>query len=117
MTPVRDDTATITCPVCGTGFEPHGRQRHCSTTCRQQQWRRSRSAPVEPTVTRSDTVYQCPNCDARYLGVQRCEDCNIFARRLGPGGQCPCCDEPIAISDLFNPDRLANHPTKTSRKK
>jgi hypothetical protein len=30
-------------------------------------------------------------CDARLLGVQRCEDCNTWARRIGPGGPCPHC--------------------------
>ena len=39
MISVRDDTATTTCPVCGTGFEPEGRQRFCSTACRQQAWK------------------------------------------------------------------------------
>ena len=34
VNPVRDDTATTTCPVCGLAFEPTGRQRH-STRCRQ----------------------------------------------------------------------------------
>ena len=34
-------------------------------------------------------------------GEQRCPDCGIFARRTGPGGPCPHCDEPIAIKDLI----------------
>ena len=116
MKPVRDDTATITCPVCDVAFEPDGRQRHCSTRCRQRAWRRRRAAPVEPLVTRSDTVYACPSCDARYLGVQRCDECNIWCRRLGPGGPCPCCDEPIAISDLFDANQLANNATNRRRR-
>ena len=36
-----------------------GRQRFCSTTCRQAAWRRQRAAPVEPIVAKSDTVYEC----------------------------------------------------------
>ena len=111
MIPVRDDTATITCPVCHVAFKPDGRQRHCSTRCRQRAWRQRRAAPVEPLVTRADTVYQCPSCDTRYLGIQRCEDCNTWCHRLGPGATCPCCDEPIAISDLFDADQLANNTT------
>ena len=107
MTSVRDDSATTACPVCGTGFEREGRQRFCSTGCRQQAWRRGRFAPVEPVVARSDTVYVCPGCDARYLGEQRCDECNTWCRRLGPGGPCPCCDEPVAITDLLSPDQLA----------
>jgi hypothetical protein len=46
-------------------------------------------------------VYQCPACDVRLLGQQRCEDCGVFARRLGPGAACPHCEEPIAIVDLI----------------
>ncbi len=68
MTAVRDDTATTACPVCATRFEPEGRQRFCSTGCRQTAWRRGRSAPVEPVVARSDTVDECPHCETRYLG-------------------------------------------------
>jgi hypothetical protein len=104
---VRDDTATTVCPVCGTAFEPEGRRRFCSTPCRQSAWRRRRSAPVEPVVARSDTVYLCPSCEARYLGEQRCEECNTWCRRVGPGGLCPCCDEPVALADLLTPEQLA----------
>src|SRR5713101_3646461 len=46
-------------------------------------------------------VYQCPECDNRYLGQQRCEDCRSFCRRLGPGGPCPHCDEAVAVTDLL----------------
>ncbi len=119
MNPVRDVTATTACPVCGTGFEPQGRQRFCSTGCRQTAWRHARRAPTEPVVARVDTVYACPDCDARYLGQQRCDDCNTWCRRLGPGGTCPCCDEPVAVSDIFADDQLANisSPPSTRRKR
>jgi hypothetical protein len=103
---VSDDTAT-TCPVCRAAFERLGRQRFCSTVCRQSAWRSKRAAPVEPVVAKSDTVYECPLCDTRYLGDQRCDDCNTWCRRLGPGGPCPCCQEPISINDLLGPDQLA----------
>ena len=36
-------------------------------------------------------------------GQQRCEDCGIFCRRVGAGGCCPHCDEPVAIADLLGP--------------
>ena len=108
MNPVRDDAATTTCPVCAMAFTPEGRQRFCSTRCRQAAWRLERAAPVAPIVTKSDTVYQCPDCESRYLGEQRCDDCNTWCVRLGPGGLCPCCDEPVAIADIVDADRLAN---------
>ena len=39
-------------------------------------------------------------CDTRCLGQQRCEDCGVFMRRIGFGGLCPCCDEPVATIEL-----------------
>ncbi len=116
MNPVRDDTAT-TCPVCETAFEPAGRQRHCSTRCRQTAWRRRQAAPVEPVVARSETVYACPECDARFLGEQRCDQCNTWCRRIGPGGACIHCDEPVAIADLLSADQLVPSPTANRRKR
>lgn len=50
---------------------------------------------------RAETVYECPRCEARHLGEQRCPECNLFCRSLGPGGECPCCGEPVAISELI----------------
>ncbi|MGH9121574.1 MAG: hypothetical protein ACRDYC_06460 [Acidimicrobiales bacterium] len=111
---MRDDTAT-TCAVCGAVFEPAGRQRHCSTRCRQLAWRRRRAAPVEAVVTRSNTVYACPVCDARYLGEQRCDECNTWCRRVGPGGTCPCCEAPVAITDLLDADQCAPSPSTRRR--
>ena len=58
--------------------------------------------PAEPVVARSGTVYECPACEARYLGDQRCQDCNTWCRRVGPGALCPHCDGPVAITDLFD---------------
>ena len=69
-----------------------------------------------PVVARSDTVYACPDCDARYLGEQRREDCNTWCRRLGPGGLCPCCVEPIAITDLPTPDQFRPRTNKPTRR-
>ncbi len=49
----------------------------------------------------AQTVYECTACETRLLGGRRCPDCNLFCRSLGPGGACPCCDEPVAIADLL----------------
>ncbi|MDQ6839825.1 MAG: hypothetical protein M3137_16240 [Actinomycetota bacterium] len=116
---VSDDSATAAaCPVCAASFERAGRQRFCSVACRQSAWRSKRSAPIQPVVAKSDTVYACPDCDARYLGEQRCDACNTWCRRLGPGSLCPCCDEPISISELVGPDQFAQTVTaKTSRRR
>ncbi len=121
MTTVRDDTATmagatatVVCPVCASTFERAGRQRFCSTECRQTAWRRQRHVPVEPMVTRSDTVYECPSCEARYLGEQRCDDCNTWCRRVGPGGCCPNCDEPVSVTDLLAPGQFIQSTSSRS---
>jgi hypothetical protein len=105
--PPRDDAETITCPVCQQPFIPAGRQRYCSGACRKTAFRRRHQDPP-PSVTvpaarprRQYTVYECPDCGQRLLGEQRCPDCGIFARRVGPGGPCPHCDEPVAITDLI----------------
>jgi hypothetical protein len=103
---VRNDTETMACRVCGALFVRSGRRRHCSPACRQAAWRRRSQAPAEPLVAKADTIYQCPSCEARFLGEQRCEECNTWARRLGPGDPCPCCDEPISIMDLLEPDQF-----------
>lgn len=49
----------------------------------------------------AQSVYACPGCEQRFLGERRCPECNLFCRSLGPGGECPCCGEPVAISDLI----------------
>jgi hypothetical protein len=96
------------CPVCGARFVAVGRRRWCSDACRQKAWRQRHPSDPSPgtelatTPARRDTtVYQCPACDTRYLGVQRCDDCGTFCRRVGRGGTCPHCDEPVAITDLI----------------
>jgi hypothetical protein len=113
--PVRDDAAT-TCAACGSSFKRAGRQRFCSVACRQAAWRAKQQAPVEPVVARADVVYACPTCEARYLGEQRCPDCNTWCRRLGPGGLCPCCDEPVAITDLLAPEQFIDRRPSRRRK-
>jgi len=59
-------------------------------------------------------VYQCPNCDARYLNERRCPDCHLFCRRIDAGGSCPHCDEPVALSDLTTPHPSTKEVTPTT---
>ena len=97
------------CAACGTRFVPLGRRRWCSDACRQKAWRQRHPAAASPhdemtsaaPAARSNTVYECPDCETRYLGVQRCDECGTFCRRIGRGGPCPHCEEPIAIDDLI----------------
>jgi hypothetical protein len=103
---VRYDTVTargtVPCAWCATPLTPTRRRRFCSGACKQAHWRaRHTQAPEPATIARPDhTIYECPTCAQRYLGTQRCPDCNTFCHRIGPGGLCPHCDEPVAHTDL-----------------
>ncbi len=106
--PSRNDGVTIACARCGRPVPPAGRRRFCSDACRQAAFRqRHRTsatiiavlARTQPT-SRATTVYECPAGGTRFLGEQRCVECNVFCRRIGPGGACPHCEEPVAIADL-----------------
>ena len=71
-------------------------------------WRRRHRADGGPTVPprppRSAVVYECSACLTRYLGAQYCSECRRFCRRVGAGGLCPHCDEPVAVADLIADD-------------
>ena len=102
--PLRNDGVTIACARCSQPFVPSGRRRFCSAACRQASWRQHHPTPLPALparVPQPSTVYECPRCDARFLGEQRCPDCGAFCRRVGPGGSCPHCDEPVALIDLI----------------
>lgn len=107
--PSRNDDVTIPCPICATAFSPSGRRRYCSNACRVAAHRRRHHEPP-PTIPlpapgqrKARTIYECPACNTRALGTQQCEDCHTFMTRLGIGGLCPCCDEPLTIDELLNP--------------
>ena len=44
-------------------------------------------------------VWECGSCGTRSLG-RRCEECNLFCSKVGPGGECPECSELIATAEL-----------------
>jgi len=68
----RNDTATA-CPACGEPFTPAGRRQWCSDACGQAAWRRRHHATAPAAspgpASRDATIYQCPDCDQRYLGL------------------------------------------------
>jgi hypothetical protein len=45
-------------------------------------------------------VYECPGCEERFVDERRCPECNLFCRRIGPGGCCPSCGEIVAAEEL-----------------
>ena len=100
------------CPLCAAPL-PSPRARYCSEACKQRAYRlrqAERSVPDATTLRRelkrlrtlvAHTLYECPTCGERYLGVQRCPDCQHFCRALGLGGACPHCDQVLLITELL----------------
>jgi hypothetical protein len=110
-----NDSATITCPVCQRPFTPQGKRRWCSEGCRVAAWRRRRQQ-AGPTITlpparprRPITVYQCDSCGTRAVGQQRCDECGTFMHKIGLGGPCPHCDEPVAVTELLDQEVTATN--------
>ena len=107
--PPRDGYVTPTsCAVCGNPLTGRADQRYCGHPCRQAAHRRRTqqppATPPPPAPSRSrreHTVYECGACEQRLLGEQWCPDCQRPARRIGPGGFCPHCDEPVTVTDLI----------------
>lgn len=105
--PSRHDGVTITCPVDGRRFTPTGRQKFCSPACRAAAYRRRRDAHrTTLTVPRAQprrpiTVYECDGCGDRALAEQHCSACNTWMRRVGLGGCCPACDQPVTVNELL----------------
>ena len=111
--PLRHDSVTIACPVCGNSFPSSGRRTYCSDACRANAYHRRRSGMTrhvrvpKSQSRREITVYECDTCGERSLGEQRCLECHTFMRRVGIGGHCPSCDESITISELVGSEFIA----------
>ena len=107
------DGEAMTCPGCQHPFNPDGRQRCCSEACRVAVYRRRREAAPTPMVAsrrvrrQPIAVYACDRCGVRSVGEQRCEGCRTAMRRLGLGGRCPCCGEPVAVDELLGQGVIA----------
>ncbi len=121
VTPVRNATrndpapqrTSSTCVLCAAP-RLSGRGRYCSAACRQRAFRLRHTAlpNLEDRLLRNalrrratltaHTVYECPSCETRFLGEQRCPECNRFCRALGLGGACPDCEQPVLLTDLLD---------------
>lgn len=119
MTAVGDGSregSAAACSVCGQPLQDP-RARSCSRACQQRAYR-LRRAPAPPDLTRlradlrrravlrAHTLYECPQCETRRVGEQRCPDCRVFCRALGLGGTCPDCETPLLLSDLLDMEVL-----------
>lgn len=109
----RDGSPAGSCLVCS-GPLPGRKARYCSRACQQRAYRlrQDPATTLEEPGLRQDlrrrrtltahTIYECPVCEARFLGERRCSDCNRFCRALGLGGHCPDCESLILLSDLLD---------------
>jgi hypothetical protein len=91
--------AVSRCPQAGPGAsaaQPAGRLPTAGATKALRL-----KTPLQPRRSRlQGTIYQCPDCETRYLAEQWCPDCSRPCQRLGAGGICPCCEEMITVEEL-----------------
>ena len=100
------------CLTCTTPLSSR-RARYCSDACKQRAYRLRQ---VDLTATDADllatelqrlgelvahTIYECPDCGERFVAERRCPDCHRFCRKLGLGGCCPDCQQPILLAELL----------------
>ncbi len=106
--PTREGYVTAKgCPVCGTPLRGRADRRYCTPACRQSAYRARTAASTQPQPQpptgrgrREHTVYECGDCGQRLAGEQWCPDCQQPPRRIGPGGPCPSCGDPVTIAEL-----------------
>ena len=97
----------MTCPICQTRFTPAGRQRYCSGACRKTALRRRHQdqppAPVprQPAPGATTPSTNAPTAGSGSPASSAAPTAQIFARRIGLGGPCPHCGEPVALTDLL----------------
>jgi len=95
MSRLRPDTAARPGPDVVLGRVPPSRVAQASSA-----WLVA-AGPARSSARKPATVYECPVCETRLLGTQRCEECGVSMRRLGLGGLSPCCDEPVTFEELL----------------
>jgi hypothetical protein len=119
-TPMRDASCDggAGCVVCGAALAST-RARYCSRAHQQRAFRLRQHSDVDLQRVRlqlqrrraliSHTVYECPSCSERFVGVRRCPECNLFSRAIGLGGHCPECEAPVLLVDLLGEEVIAAH--------
>ena len=100
------------CLVCTASLPPR-RARYCSVACKQRAYRLRQ---VDVSATDADllatglerlgelvahTIYECLDCGDRFVGERQCPDCHRFCRKLGLGGCCPDCQQPVLLAELL----------------
>lgn len=100
------------CSVCRASL-PSRRAHYCSAACKQCAYRLRQvdvsAADADLLTTElkrlgdlvAHTIYECPDCGERFVAEQRCPDCHQFCRKLGLGGCCPDCQQPVLLAELL----------------
>jgi hypothetical protein len=105
------------CLVCGIDT-PSTRAKYCGRAHQQRSYRLRHQTPTaDLTLVRkalqrrkalvAHTIYECGGGGERFVGVRRCESCNLFCRAAGVGGSCPECDTPVLLADLLGEGVIA----------
>ena len=105
------------CLVCGKDT-PSARAKYCGRAHQQRSYRLRHQTPTpDLTLVRTalqrrkalvaHTIYECGGCGERFVGVRRCESCNLFCAAVGLGGSCPECDTPVLVDDLLGEGVIA----------
>jgi hypothetical protein len=113
------DASRDGCLVCGAVLRSQ-RARYCSRAHQQYAFRlRHQTTLLDLQQVRQElqrrraviarTVYECSNCDERFVGERRCPECQLFCRAIGLGGHCPECDTPLLLVDLLGEEVVAPH--------
>ena len=55
-----------------------------------------------------NVVWECRSCATRSF-ERRCEECNLFCSKVGPGGECPNCSELVASTELEGTGTAGGH--------
>src|SRR5216683_3076502 len=93
------------CLVCGKDT-PSTRAKYCTRAHQQRSYRLRHQTPTADLTTvrkalqrrsalAAHTIYECGACGDQFVGVRRCESCNLFCRAVGVGGSCPACYDGI----------------------
>lgn len=53
-----------------------------------------------------NVVWECSSCATRSF-ERRCEECNLFCSKVGPGGECPNCSKLVGTAELEGGDTPA----------
>jgi len=105
------------CLVCGKDT-PSTRAKYCGRAHQQRGYRLRHHTPspdltlVRKALQRrtalvAHTIYECGGCGERFIGVRRCENCNLFCGAVGLGGACPGCDSLVLLDDLLGEGVIA----------